>query len=174
MEKINTLEDLFFDELADMLNAEKQILQALPKLIKKASVQELKDALTHHFHETENQVSRIERIFSILGHSVKEIKCKGIEGILKEGDEFVESINNPALKDAAIISSAQKVEHYEMASYGTLRSFANHLSLDSKVMDLLQESLDEEGAADKKLTKIAEGSFFFSGINEEAAEKGKK
>jgi len=174
MDKINNLEDLFFDELADMLNAEKQILQALPKLIKSASVQDLKEALTNHLRETENQVTRIERIFSILGRSVKEIKSKGIEGILKEGDEFVESIDNAVLKDAAIISFAQKVEHYEMASYGTLRSFANHLpSFDSKVIDLLQESLDEEGAADKRLTKIAEGSFFFSGINEEAAEKSR-
>lgn len=171
MDKIDTLEQLFFDELADMLSAEKQILQALPKLIKEASVQDLKDALMHHLHETENQVTKIERIFSILGRSIEEKKCKGMEGILKEGDDFIVNITNAALKDAAIISAAQKVEHYEIASYGTLRSFANHLSLDSKVIDLLQENLDEEGAADKKLTKIAEGSFFFSGINEEAAEK---
>lgn len=163
------LKELFIDELADMYSAENQILQALPKLIKLASLPDLKDALTAHLEETENQVTRLEEIFSLLDLPITEKKCEGMEGILKEGEEIVENKSKSPLLDAAIISAAQKVEHYEMASYGTLRSFAKHLDLDSEIADLLQENLDEEGAADKKLTKIANGSLFSEGVNEEAA-----
>jgi ferritin-like metal-binding protein YciE len=168
--KNQDLHDLFMDELADMYNAEKQIVKALPKLIKLASLPELKEALQKHWNETENQVRRIEKIFHIMGVKPKEITCEGMEGILKEGDELTEGKSKSPALDAAIISASQKVEHYEIASYGTLRSFAKHLGLESQICDLLQDSLDEEGAADKKLTKLADGSFFSSGVNTEAAE----
>lgn len=164
---------LFLDELEDMYSSENQIVEALPKLIKQTSLPDLKEALSHHLKETETQVTRLEKIFSILGMKPKEKTCEGMEGILTEGDELVGNKMKCATLDAAIISAAQKVEHYEIASYGTLRSFAKQLNLDSEIADLLKENLDEEAAADKKLTKIAEGTLLTSGINKEAAESGK-
>lgn len=163
------LHQLFIAELEDMLSAENQIVESLPNLIRLASLPELKEALTTHLKETKNQVNRLDQIFSILSMSPAENTCEGMEGILKEAEELTANKKPSATLDAAIISAAQKVEHYEMASYGTLRSFANHLDLDSEITDLLQESLDEEGAADKKLTKIADGSLFSSGVNKKAA-----
>ncbi len=162
------LQELFFDELADMYSAENQIVAALPKLIKAASSPELKDALKSHLEETKNQVKRIEKICKILNFPVFEKECEGMKGILEEGDEMVKKQTPSPLLDATIISAAQKVEHYEIASYGTLRTFASELDLGREVVNLLQESLDEEGNANKKLTKIAEGTFFTSGVNEEA------
>jgi ferritin-like metal-binding protein YciE len=166
------LYQLFIAELEDMLSAENQIIESLPNLIRLASLPELKEALTTHLKETKNQVSRLEQVFSILSLNPSENKCEGMEGILKEADEMVAGKKPSPTLDAAIISAAQKVEHYEIASYGTLRSFAQHLDLDSEISDLLQENLDEEGAADKKLTKIADGSLFSSGINKKAAAAG--
>jgi ferritin-like metal-binding protein YciE len=172
--KDQTLDKLFIDELEDMYNSEKQIVKSLPRLISLASFPDLKEALSKHLKETQNQVTRIEKIFSILDLSVEEKTCDAMEGILKEADELVENKTKAATLDAAIISAAQKVEHYEIASYGTLRSFAKYLDLDSEIIDLIQDTLDEEGAADKTLTKIAEGSLFTSGINKEAAAHSKK
>jgi ferritin-like metal-binding protein YciE len=162
--------ELFMNELADMYNAEKQIVKALPKLIKSASLPELKEALTKHWNETENQVRRIEKIYNVLNVRPKEKSCEGMQGIISEANELTENKPKSSTLDAAIISCAQKVEHYEIASYGTLKSFAKTLGLRSEILDLIQDTLDEEGAADKKLTKIAEGSFFFSGVNTDAAE----
>jgi ferritin-like metal-binding protein YciE len=174
----NGLYQLFIDELSDMYNSEHQIIESLPNLIKLASFPDLKEGLTKHLKETQNQVTRIEQIFSILGVPAKEITCEAMEGLLKEANELVQNRSKSATLDAAIISAAQKVEHYEIASYGTLRSFAKYLDFDSQIIDLLQETLDEEGSANKKLTKIAEGSIFSSGVNKEAAEshveKGKR
>jgi ferritin-like metal-binding protein YciE len=170
--KNQSLRELFVEELADMYSSEHQIIESLPKLIQLASFPDLKEALTKHLKETKDQVTRIEKIFSFIGLPPKEKTCEAMEGLLKEAEELVQDKTKCATLDAAIISAAQKVEHYEMASYGTLRSFAKYLNLESDVIDLLQESLDEEGAADKKLTKIAEGSFFSSGVNKEAAESG--
>jgi|LakMenEpi03Aug12_release.lakeMendotaPanAssembly.Ray.scaffolds.fasta_scaffold22992_2 ferritin-like metal-binding protein YciE len=179
--KYQTFNDLFIDELKDIYSCEHQIVESLPKLIKLASLPELKEALTKHLKETENQVVRIEKIFTILGIEPVEITCEGMEGLLKEAEELTENKNKTPILDAAIISAAQKVEHYEIASYGTLRSFAKQLNLPSEILELLQDTLDEEAAADKKLTKLAEGSIFSSGVNKEAAEgkfvgssKGKK
>ncbi len=163
---------LFVDELADMYSAENQIIEALPNLIKLATSQDLKEALTKHLKETEFQAERIEKIFAILDIAPKDEPCKGMEGILKEGDHMVKNKTKSPVLDATIISAAQKVEHYEIASYGTLKEFAKQMSLGSEVINLLQDSLDEEGGANKKLTKIAEGSFFTAGINEEALAKG--
>ena len=163
--KNQDLHQLFIDELEDMYSSEHQIVHSLPKLIKAASLPDLKEAITNHLKETQNQVKRIERIFSILSITPKEKTCEAMEGLLKEADELVENKAKSPTLDAAIISAAQKVEHYEIASYGTLRSFAKHLDLDSEISELLQETLNEEGNADKKLTKLADGSFFSSGIN---------
>lgn len=167
--KNSGLYKLFIDELEDMYSAENQIVKALPKMIKQASLPDLKEGLTNHLEETENQVARLENIFSILGMKATEKECEGMKGILKEGDEMIKNKTKSPTLDAAIISAAQKVEHYEIASYGTLRSFAKHLDLPEEVADLLQENLDEEGAANKKLTKLADGSFFSAGVNDEAA-----
>lgn len=172
--KKNDLFELFIEELKDMYSSENQIVESLPKLIKLASLPDLKEALTKHLKETENQVGRIERICSALNLEPSENKCEAMEGLLREAEELTESRSKSPALDAAIISAAQKVEHYEIASYGTLKSFAKQLDLESEIIDLLQETLDEEGAADKKLTKIAEGSIFSSGVNREAASSGNK
>lgn len=170
------LQELFIDELEDMYSSEHQIIKALPKLIKLASAADLKQALSDHLKETEEQVERIATIFSILGIEPEEKTCEAMEGLIKEADEIVKDKSKSAVLDAGIISACQKVEHYEMASYGTLRSFAEHLELDDEIVDLIQETLNEEGAADKKLTKIAEGSIFTftDGVNKDAADKFKK
>lgn len=164
------LYELFIDELEDMLSCESQILDSLPTLIKLASLDELKEALSGHYKETEHQVRRLEKIFHMIKLTPKKKICEAMKGILKEADEIVKNKQPSAVLDAAIISAAQKVEHYEIASYGTLRSFATHLEMDGDIIDLIQEILDEEGAADKKLTKIGEGTLFSSGVNADAAE----
>lgn len=168
------LYQLFIDELADMNSSERQIIESLPNLIKLASFPELKETLANHLEETKKQSLRIEKIFSILDMSPEEKTCKAMKGLLEEAEEIVKNKTRSSTLDAAIISAAQKVEHYEIASYGTLRSFANNLNLDSEIIDLIQKNLDEEGTADKKLTKIADGSLFSSGINKEAAESGRR
>ncbi|PJD95659.1 MAG: hypothetical protein CK425_08125 [Parachlamydia sp.] len=167
--KTQGLNKLFIDELADMYNSEMQITDSLPKLIKLASLPELKNSLTKHLVETKNQAKRIKKIFSILGIPLTQKTCKAMQGLIHEAEDIVRNKTKSPTLDAAIISAAQKIEHYEMASYGTLRSFANHLSLKSEIADLLQENLNEEGAADKKLTKIADGTFFSTGVNSQAA-----
>lgn len=173
MKKNQGLYKLFIDELEDMLSCENQITETLPKLIQLASSEDLKEALSSHLEETENQVERIDEIFSLLELTAKEKTCEGMEGIIKEGKEMLKGkIKNPVL-DVAIISAAQKVEHYEIASYATLCSLANHLGLDKKIIKLLKETLYEEEGADTKLTKIAEGTIFSGGINEKAAELSK-
>lgn len=167
--KLQEFNKLFVEEIEDMYSAENQILEALPKLIKLANSKDLKEALTNHLEETENQVTRIEEIFSILKITAKQKFCKGMDGILREGEELVKNKTKSPALDAAIIAAAQKVEHYEIASYGTLRSFAEQLDFDDEVIDRIQDNLNEEGAADKTLTKIAEGSVFTNGVNREAA-----
>lgn len=112
-------------------------------------ISQLKEALSSHLQETENQVVRLKKIFKMLGEKSKEMTCEGMKGILKEGEEMVKNKPQSPLLDAAIISAAQKVEHYEIASYGTLRSFANHLGMDDEIIDLLQHNLDEEGGRTK-------------------------
>jgi ferritin-like metal-binding protein YciE len=168
--KNNGLFDLFLEELEDMYSAEKQIIEGLPGMIDHASLEELKEALSAHLTETKNQLVRIEEIFSILGSERKPIECKAMQGLISEAKEMVGSRKPSATLDAAIIAAAQKIEHYEIASYGTLKSFAKHLSLEKSITDLIQENLDEEGGANKKLTKIADGTFFSSGVNKEAAQ----
>jgi ferritin-like metal-binding protein YciE len=163
---LDSLEKLFLEELKDVYNAEKQILRALPKMAKTAESPELKQAFTKHLKETEGQVQRLERIFRELGQAARGKKCKGMEGLLEEGKEVLEEDGEPAVIDAALIASAQRVEHYEIAAYGCLRTYAQLLGY-SQAEQLLQQTLEEEEAADRKLTELGE-----SGINEAAAAVG--
>lgn len=161
--KLNSLHDLYVDELKDLYNAEHQILKALPKMVKAATSPDLAQAFQDHLGETEGQVERLDKIFKKLDVSPKGKKCKAMEGLLEEGKEVMEEDADPTVRDAALIAAAQRVEHYEMAGYGCVRTFAQLLGYDDAA-ELLQETLDEEGNADKKLTELAE-----SVINVEAA-----
>lgn len=152
--KFETLHDLYLSELSDLYSAEKQIIKALPKMIEKTESPELRQALENHLEETKGHVDRLEQVFEMHGESPARQKCKGMEGVLAEADELVGKDATAAVRDAAIISAAQRVEHYEMAGYGTVRTWAQQLG-HSKAAAILQETLDEEGAADEKLSSIA-------------------
>jgi ferritin-like metal-binding protein YciE len=162
--------ELFVDELRAIYSAEKQIVEGLPKVINAATTKELKEALSKHLKETKNQVHRLEQIFSELGESPQGEFCEGLKGLLIECNEIIDRNDVDFVRDAALIGAAQKIEHYEIATYGTLKTFAKHLEL-ANVEKLLQETLDEEGNANKTLTKIAEGSWISSGINAHAASR---
>jgi ferritin-like metal-binding protein YciE len=151
---VNTIEKLFVEELKDLYSAENQITKALPKLVEAASSKELQSALQHHLKETEEHVRRLEKVFEILGASPKGKTCDGMKGILSEGSEALKETDEGDVRDAALISGAQRVEHYEMAAYGTVRSYAERLK-QKQIVQLLEETLEEERAADKKLTDIS-------------------
>ena len=151
---VNTIEKLFVEELKDLYSAENQITKALPKLAEAASSKELQSALEHHLKETEGHVRRLEQVFEILGASPKGKTCDGMKGILSEGSEALKETDEGDVRDAALISGAQRVEHYEMAAYGTVRSYAERLK-QKQIVQLLEETLEEEKAADKKLTDIS-------------------
>lgn len=153
--KIQTLEDLYMDMLKDLYSAEKQLVKALPKMAKNAQSSDLQMAFQNHLKQTEGHVERIERIFSDLGRSPRGKKCVGMEGLVEEGSELLEENVDPDVLDAGLIAAAQKVEHYEIASYGAVRTWAESLGYHDAAR-LLQETLDEEGEANKKLTQIAE------------------
>jgi ferritin-like metal-binding protein YciE len=163
---LDSLEKLFIEELKDIYNAEKQLTRALPRMAKAAESQELSQAFTNHLRETEGQIQRLDRVFKEVGQAVRGKKCKGMEGLIEEGKEMMEEDGEPEVKDAALIASAQKVEHYEIAAYGCLRAYAELLGY-TEAAQLLQQNLQEEEAADKKLNQLAEG-----GINEQAATVG--
>jgi ferritin-like metal-binding protein YciE len=163
---LDSLDKLFLEELKDVYNAEKQILRALPRMAKAADSPELQQAFTRHLKETEGHVQRLERIFKDLGQAVRGKTCKGMEGLIEEGKEVLEKEGEPAVIDAALIASAQRVEHYEIAVYGCLRTYAQLLGY-SQAEQLLQQTLDEEEATDKKLTQLG-----VSGINQAAATAG--
>lgn len=149
-----SLQELYVKELRDLYDAEQQIIKALPEMIEAASSEELKDALNEHLDVTKTQASRLEQIFTELNEKPKGEKCKGMQGVLAEGSDLVEEIDDTDLRDAAIIASAQRVEHYEMSGYGTARTYAELLGED-EAGKLLQETLDEEKEADQKLTELA-------------------
>ena len=164
--ELNTLEELYVEELKDLWSAEKQILKALPRMIRAAGHRELKRAFTVHERQTRQQVKRLERICKELGVSPRGKKCVGMEGLLEEGKELMSEKPEQDVLDAGLIAAAQHVEHYEMAGYGTVRTWARLLGY-PKHQALLQATLDEEQATDKLLTEIAE-----SRINIEAEEAG--
>ena len=154
---MNQLQELFFEELADIYGAENQLVKALPKMAKVAQSQELKDAFSAHLGETENHVERLKEIFQIFEKPAKGKKCKGMEGLIAEAKEVISENKGTSGLDAALICAAQKVEHYEIAAYGCLRTWARIME-NTPVTDLLQQILEEEEAADEKLTQIAERS----------------
>jgi len=154
---LDSLQTLFENELKDVYNAEKQLVTALPRIAKAATSPQLRDAITKHLRETEGHVTRLERIFKSLDLPARGKKCKGMEGLIEEGKEILEEDGEGEVIDAALISAAQRVEHYEIAAYGTARTLAQQLGHD-EAAKLLDQTLDEESAADEKLTQIAEKS----------------
>jgi ferritin-like metal-binding protein YciE len=155
MDKLNNLQDLFHHELKDLYSAEQQILQALPKMAQAADHQELRRAFEEHEQMTRDQVRRLDMIADELGVTLKGHKCKGIEGIIQEGEELLRADADSDVRDAGLIGAAQRVEHYEIAGYGTARTFAQRLGHD-RVAQLLQQTLEEEGQTDERLTRLAE------------------
>lgn len=153
----NSLEDLFVNQLEDLYDAEKRITKALPKMIDAASSPNLKQALQKHLTETQQQVDRLERVFKQINRTPERETCEAMKGLLSEGEEMVSAEGASDVKDAAIIAAAQRVEHYEISGYGTARTFAQRLGYSDAAL-LLQSTLQEEVAADKKLTEIAESS----------------
>ena len=156
MEKLNSLETLLLHEVQDLYSAEKQLVKALPKVAKKVTSPQLRSAVEQHLQQTEQHVNRLEQVFELLGASPKEHTCKAMKGLIKEGEDYVKAGGDDSVRDAGLIGAAQRVEHYEMAGYGTTRALAMRLN-ETAAAKTLQTTLDEEGAADKKLTTIAEG-----------------
>lgn len=154
--KLVSLDGLLLDQLKDLYSAESQLTKALPKMAKRATDPALKEAFHSHLDETRGQLERLKRIGEGLGKRLSGKVCKAMQGLIEEGSEVLEAEGTPALIDAALIGAAQRVEHYEISAYGTARTFAERLGNDDAVR-LLQETLDEESAADKKLTVISEG-----------------
>ncbi len=162
------LKDLLIDELHDLLSAEEQIVEALPDMVKAAESPDLKNAFETHLKETKGQVQRLEKIFKLLKVERKEKFCKATKGLIEECKEVLKDFKTKSsVRDAALISKAQRIEHYEISAYGTVRTFASELDFD-EVADLLHATLDEEANADKKLTKIAEGGLLSSGVNQQS------
>lgn len=158
--KLDSLQKLYVHELKDLYSAEQQILEALPKMVEAASDKELKNAFAHHLSETKKHVARLDLIFKDLDFEPTGHKCNGMEGLLKEGEELLKSDVERRVLDAAMVAAAQRVEHYEMAGYGTARAYAEKLG-EHEAADILQETLDEEGQANKKLTRLAERNLNF-------------
>jgi ferritin-like metal-binding protein YciE len=152
--KLETMKELLLDELQDLYSAETQITKALPKMAKASSASDLKQAFESHLQETEGHVQRLETIFKHLKESPKGKTCEGMKGLLKEGDERIKESGEPEVLDAGLISAAQRVEHYEIAAYGSARTYAELLG-ESEIVKLLEQTLEEEKAADQKLTKVA-------------------
>ena len=155
---LKSLDGLLVEQLKDLYDAESRLLVALPEMAEAASSTDLKRAFQSHLGETQDHVRRLDQVFDILGEGPETTTCEAMKGLLKEGKEMIEAKGDPNVKDAALIASAQRVEHYEIASYGTARTFAERLG-HVEAARILQQTLDEEGAADKKLTQIAEDSI---------------
>jgi ferritin-like metal-binding protein YciE len=160
--QLNSLDCLFVDQLQDLYDAEQRLVQALPKMAEAAHSPSLKQAFQHHLRETQNHVKRLEHAFQSLGKPAKGKTCEAMKGLVAEGQEAIDAEGDPDVKDAALIAAAQRVEHYEIAAYGTARTFARRLRKEA-VGRLLEETLAEEKTADQKLTQLAE-----SGINQSA------
>ena len=169
----NSLKDVLQEQLEDLHSAEEQLVVALPKMAHAAQHDELRKAFEHHHAETREHLTRVDEALGELGISRPTEECKAMKGLFAEGDELMQKTGDPTAKDAALIGAAQRVEHYEIAAYGTARTLARELDLD-EASDLLDQTLDEEASADKLLTKIATGGMFRSGINREAAGQSRR
>jgi len=154
---LNSLNDLFVAQIQDLYDAEQRLTQALPKMAEAASSPRLRSAFQQHLRETEQHVARLEKVFGTIGATPERETCDAMKGLIAEGDEAISATGEPSVKDAALIAAAQRVEHYEIAGYGTVRTLAEQLGR-PEVARILQQTLDEEGACDKKLTEIAESS----------------
>ena len=163
----NSLNELYVDELKDLYSAENQLVKALPKMAKAASSEELRQGFEDHLEQTKGHVARLEQIFESIGESAKGKKCLGMEGLVKEGAEIMDEDFDSDVMDAALISAAQRVEHYEIAAYGTVRDYAELLNQQEQA-SLLQETLDEEKETDRRLTELSKK------INAQATEKGEE
>ena len=166
---MENLRELLIEELKDLYSAEKQIVKALPKIIRGAASQELKAAITEHLEVTKAQVTRLDEVFGTLGEKPRAKHCKGMEGLLEEGAESLEEEEKGTLRDLQLIGAAQRVEHYEVAAYGTARAMAEKLGM-AQAAELLGETLAEEEQADTKLTEVAEGLYGEVETGEEAEE----
>ena len=154
---LNSLNDLFVVQIQDLYDAEQRLTKALPRMAEAASNQQLKSAFQQHLRETEQHVTRLEKVFSVMGVNAQRDTCEAMKGLIAEGEEVISARGDAEVKDAALIAAAQRVEHYEIAGYGTVRTLAQHLG-QQEVARILQQTLDEEGACDKKLTQIAEAT----------------
>jgi ferritin-like metal-binding protein YciE len=155
--EFNSFQDLFLNQIEDLYDAENRLTEALPKMAEAASSPQLRKAFENHLTETRGHVSRLEEIFRAMNIEPKREACQAMKGLIAEGEEMIKAKGDPEIKDAALIAAAQRVEHYEMSGYGTARSFANRLNL-AQAVGLLQQTLQEERAADEKLSSIAESS----------------
>jgi ferritin-like metal-binding protein YciE len=169
--ELNSLTDVLAEELADLYSAEQQLVDAMPRLAAASHSYELRDALEAHFDETRVHVDRLQAIFADMGIRFAPTRtCKAMQGLVEESDEIANASGDPVAHDAALIGAAQRIEHYEIASYGTARALAGELGLD-KASSLLGDTIDEEGRANDALTKLAAGGMFSSGINKIAAQR---
>ena len=163
--QFQTLNDVLAEQIGDLQSAEQQLILALPQMASSASNTDLREAIEHHLEQTKNHAKRLQQVAQQIGTSVPQQECKGMKGLIAEGEEILRATGDPNAKDAALIAAAQRVEHYEIAGYGTVRTFAQRLGK-QEVARLLQQTLDEEAATDKKLTGLAEQA-----INPKAAAK---
>jgi ferritin-like metal-binding protein YciE len=152
---LDSLESLFCAQLADLYDAEQRLTKALPRMVDATNDMQLKEGFRQHLRETESQIRRLEQVFQIIGRQVESQTCEAMKGLIAESEQVINSSGPPAVKDAALIAAAQRVEHYEIAGYGTARTFAQHLG-HQEAARLLQESLNEERMSDQKLTRLAE------------------
>jgi ferritin-like metal-binding protein YciE len=165
---LNSLKDVLQEQLEDLYSAETQLTTALPKMEQTASHDELKTAFKEHLEETKGHVKRVEEALGELGATPGTEECKGMKGLIAEGEEVMKMTGDPTVKDAAIIAAAQRVEHYEIAAWGTVRQLAKECGYDG-IEDLADQTLDEESQADTLLTKIATGGMFKTGVNKQAS-----
>src|SRR5829696_3222845 len=168
--KMNTLKELYLEELKDIYDAENQILKALPKMAKEATNEELRAAMELHLDQTQTQIERLEQVFEELGEKAKGKKCEAAKGLIEEAKSMMEDAEDDDTRDAAIIAAAQKIEHYEIATYGTLRTYAELLGFDEQA-ELLQETLDEEKETDENLTELAVTCINMEANEEEEGEE---
>ena len=171
----NSLQGLYVEQLRDLYNAEQQLVKALPKMAKAAKSEELRQGIEEHLEQTKGHVDRLEQIFGAMDESPKGKKCAGMEGLVDEGEEVIKEHSSGGVLDAGLIGAAQRVEHYEIAAYGTVRSFAELLG-ENEAVDLLQQTLEEEKETDEKLTELSKGinTQALSSSQSEEAEEGEQ
>ena len=165
--QFHSLHDVLIEQVQDLYSAEQQLVEALPKVANAAGSDELRQTIENHLEETRGHLERLQELLPTLGAGAPTEQCEGMAGLLREGDKVIAATGDPAAKDAALIAAAQRVEHYEIAGYGTAATLAGNLDLD-EVKDVLEQTLDEETNADKLLTKVATGGMFRTGVNQAA------